>query len=98
MAKRYGDQATDYIWIIVTVNKTSTNVRMLQREVKTKTLAPNEYAYKFKITTDFKKWDDRTQTFDLPVATPPAAPGMLLQTTIIGKSVEEKVTEVLTNA
>ncbi len=95
MAKRYGDEATDYIWIVVTVNKQSTSVRMLLREVKTKNLAPNEYCYKFKITTDFKKWDDRTQTFELPQANPPEAPGVLMQSLVIGKSITEKVTEVL---
>lgn len=96
MAKRMGNEATDYIYLVVTVNKTSTNVRMLQREVKVKNLAPNEYAYRLKITTDFKKWDDRMMTFDMPQAQPPEPPALLMQSLTIGRSVEEKVTEVLT--
>lgn len=96
MAKRFGDQAIDFIWIIVTVSKTSTTVRLIQREMKAKTLAPNEYAYKFKITTDFKKWDDRMVSVELPQVNPPVMPSMMALNRATGRSIEERVTEVLT--
>jgi hypothetical protein len=102
MAKRDSkDLAIDDIWIIVTINKKSTRVRMLKPSpghdrVKTiRHIAPNEYAYRLKITTNFKDWEDRIINHEMPAMKPPTRPKIEMSS-FIGKSVEDKVTEKLT--
>jgi hypothetical protein len=100
MAKRdYKDLATDEVYLVVTVNKKTTSIRLLQPKIirfAGPALAPNEYAYKFKIITDFKKWEDRIITHTLPPVNPPARPVGGEFVSVIGESVEEKVTKALT--
>ena len=95
MARRIGNTALDNIWIVVTVNKLSTSVRLLQ--IKPKNLKPNEYSYHFKISTNFSDWENRIVSFDLPKINPPQPITNYLEgrEQEIGKSIEEKVTEAL---
>jgi hypothetical protein len=99
LAKRIGDKAEDTIYLVVTVNKQSTAIRLLQpkRIMPTgPTLAPNEYAFKLTIKTNFKDWEDRTTNYVLPEVKPPLKPTLGLASHIIGESIEDKVTRKLT--
>lgn len=93
MARRMGNTATDEIWIIIEVMKQSTKLRMTVR--KPAALKPNEFAYRFKITTDFKAWEDRITSVDLPAIFPPIKPSVVLAGRSIGDSIEDRVTAVL---
>lgn len=94
MANRIGDIAHDDIYLVVTINVRSTTIRMLTRPVK---LKPNEYCYHLSITTDFKQWEDRTSPpIKLTPVNPPQITPLGVISASIGKSVEERVTEVLT--